>query len=119
MSHDVYIILDRGFAGDLWSLSRKTHVWLIKSKCNEAAARLVWDRETGGYSPLNGVTTFEGADGTGDSLYGILSTIDEHHDEYAAQLPWGTIHVIGCRWESVRPGRIAEELGGEKVASTW
>ena len=98
MSHDVYIILDRAFAGDLWSLSRNSHVWLIKSPCNEAAARLVWGRETNGYSPLHGVTTFDGAENTSDGLYEILDTIDEHHNEYSASKPWNTIHVIGFRW---------------------
>jgi len=36
MSHEVFFILDDSFSGDLWSLSRSAHVWLIKSTQNEA-----------------------------------------------------------------------------------
>jgi hypothetical protein len=115
MSHNVYFILDRDFTGDLWSLSRNSHVWIIRSTCNEAATRLVWNRETDGHSPLQGVTTFDGAEDTSDSFYGYLGTIDDHHGEYSAPEPWDTIHVIGFSLDSARPDRIAEALGVESV----
>jgi hypothetical protein len=111
----VYFILDRGFAGDLWSLSRDSHVWLIKSTCNEVAARLVWAREPDGHSPLRGVTTFDGGEDTSDSFYRFLGTMDEHHGEYSAPEPWDTIHVIGFPLDRARPDRIADELGVETV----
>ena len=110
MSHEVYFVLDRAFARDLWSLSRNSHVWLIQSPPNDAAARRVWDRETDGHSLLHGVTTFVGANDTSDSFYAFLGTIDEHHGEHSATDPWDTIHVIGFPLESARPNRIAEEL---------
>jgi len=113
MSHEVFFILDQQFSEDLWALSRGAHVWLIKSPQNEAAARVVWDRESETHSPLQGVTIFDGAQDVDDSFYGLLSTIDEHHGEYSAPEPWSAIHVIGFRLDRASPDRIADKLGVE------
>lgn len=116
MNHEVYFVLDRAFDGDLWSLSRNAHVWIIKSTCNEHAARLVWDRETEDYSPLHGVTMFDGAQIASEDLYTLLGTIDAHHSEYDAPRPWDAIHVIGFPLASARRERIAQELGVEHLS---
>jgi len=113
MIHEVFFILDHRFSGDVWALSRSAHVWLIKSPQNDAAARVVWDRESDSYSPLQGVTTFDGAQDVNDSFYNFLSTIDQHHDEYSAPEPWSAIHVIGFPLDRASPDRIADELGVE------
>jgi hypothetical protein len=115
MSHNVFLILDTSFAGDLWSVSREAHIWLIKSIQNDVAARAVWDRETEDYSPLRGVTTFDGYADRIETFYSFLGTIDAHHDEYAASEPWDAIHVLGVSLDEVRGPRIAEELGLEAV----
>ena len=115
MSHKVFFILDPGFAGDLWSLSRASHVWLIKSPQNDAIARVVWDRETEERSPLWGVTTFDGTQDAMETFYSFLGTIDQHHDEYSAPEPWEAIHVIGFPMDSARLDRIAEELDVDAV----
>lgn len=41
MDHNVFFILERKFGGDLWSLSRAGHVWLIRSAENDIAAKAV------------------------------------------------------------------------------
>ena len=64
VDHQVFFIL-QDFDGDLWSLSREHHVWLMKSPANDEAAHRVWGRESGNFSPLHGVTTF---DSSGDRL---------------------------------------------------
>ena len=109
----MFFILDHRFSEDLWSLSRSAHAWLIKSPQNDVTARVVWDRESESYSPLQGVTIFEGAQDVNDSFYKILSTIDQHHDEYSAPEPWSAIHVIGFPLDRASPDRIADELGVE------
>jgi len=115
MSHEVFVILDARFAGDLWRFSRAGHVWLTRSAENEAAARAVWDREPEEYSPLRGVSLFDGSGDACEDFYGMLETIEDHHDEYSAAGPWNTIHVIGLPVRTVRPDRIAEELSVEAV----
>jgi hypothetical protein len=111
MSHEVFFILDACFPGDLWSLSRRGHVWLIGSPQNKDAAQAVWDRETGDYSPLQGVTTFDGSKDTAETFYSFLGTIDEHHGEYSAPQPWDTIHVLGIPLDRVARAEITEALG--------
>lgn len=110
MSHEVYLVLDPQFDGDLWSLSRAAHVWIIQTAENEAAARAVWDRESEGLSPLRGVTTFDGSGEAYDDFYRILPTIEEHHAEYSAPEPWNAIHVIGLSG-NIQRDRIADALG--------
>jgi hypothetical protein len=111
MTHEVYFILDTRFQGDLWELSRSSHVWLVDSPANAILARAVWDRETDGYSPRRGVSTFTGSESAIESFYGFLGTIDEHHNEFSASSPWGAIHVKGVSLGEVEPDRVAEELG--------
>jgi hypothetical protein len=110
MTHDVYFILDRKFDGDLLALSRSAHVWLIKSPHNESAAQSVWEQHSDTSPPGSGVTTFGGAVDVIRSFYGLLGTIDQHHDEYAAEGPWSTIHVLGLPQDDVQPELIADEL---------
>jgi hypothetical protein len=110
MTHEVYFILDSGFVGDLWSLSRRAHVWVLKSAHNESAARAIWDRDEPGYSRWHGVTTFDGSESPIDTFYAFLGTVAEHHEG------WDTIHVIGLALESARPQRVAIELGTESFA---
>lgn len=115
MSHDVFAILDPRFRGDLWRLSRTGHVWLFKSPGNEALARTVWNRETEGYSPEFGVTTFDGPEDASEGLYGSLGMIEVHHGEYATPDPWGVIHVMGVPLDGVQASRVADELGLEVI----
>ena len=107
--HHVFFILC-DFHGDLWSLSRGAHVWLVHSPSNDEAARRVWDREPVGHSPLSGVTTF---DSSGDLLadfYQFLVTIDEHHNQYSASPHWISIHVRGVGVEQIDADRIGAAL---------
>ncbi len=118
MSHEVFLILDTSFDGDLWSLSREGHVWIVQSPENDAAARAVRERETEGYSPLRGVTTFNGSEDVNAIFYSYLGVIDCHHNQSAAPQPWDTIHVVGLSRKMVRPERIAESLGVESLVLT-
>ena len=112
MSHEVYLVLDPQFADDLWSLSRGAHVWLFRTAENEAAAKAVRERETEGYSPLRGVTIFDGSGEAYDDFYMILPMIEVHHAEYsAAPEPWNAIHVIGLSGRNIRRDRVADALG--------
>lgn len=115
MSHEVFFVLDACFQGDLWKLSRRGHVWLLKSSGNEAVTRAVWDRETEDYSLERGVTTFDGSCDPIADFYGFLGTIDEHHGENSAPKPWDVIHVMGVPFDRVQRSRIAEELGLQAI----
>ena len=103
VDHQVFLIL-QDFDGDLWSLSRGCHVWLVHSPVNDDAARGIWGRESDGHSPLHGATTFDSSGDRIDDLYLSLGLIDEHH------AAWGAIHVRGVELEEVDPHRIATEL---------
>jgi hypothetical protein len=116
MNHEVYLILDPHFDGDLWSLSRAAHVWIVESAENDVASRAVRARETEGYSPLHGVTTFNACEAVLPHFYDSLSVIDCHHNQSAAPRPWDTIHVVGVPRKRVRASRIAEALNVEGVA---
>ena len=115
MNHEVFLILVPRFDGDLWTLSRTAHVWIVNSAENEVAARAVRERETEGYSPLHGVTVFNDADEVNDAFYSAISMIESHHSVYAAPRPWDTIHVVGLSRKMVRAEWIAERLGVESV----
>lgn len=109
LDHHVLFIL-RDFEGDLWSLSRGAHVWLVDTPGNHAAARGVWDRENDGHSPLSGVTTFASSGDCLADFYQLLRTIDEHHDEYSAASQWGIITVRGVRFDQIDADRIRAAL---------
>ena len=95
--------------GDLWSLSRTGHVWLAHSPTNDEAARRVWDREPGDYSPLHGVTMFPSSSDRLADFYEFLATIDEHHGTYSAPTAWG---VIQCSRGSDRADRPCSHRDG-------
>jgi hypothetical protein len=109
--HEVILILRRDFEGDLWSLSREAHVWIIQSPENSLAVQAVRERETEGYSPLRGVTSFTGGDDVSADFYDLLSVIDCHHNQSAAPRPWDKIHVIGMPRRITRRKQVAEVLG--------
>lgn len=111
MAHDVFLILDPDFSTDLWSLSRGSHVWLIQSPHNDLAVQAVWERETGGYTLLRGVTRFKGSGELTESFYDTLNTIDQHHVAPA----WDAIRVIGISLDDVHLDRVAKELGDAPV----
>lgn len=109
LDHKVFFIL-RDFTGDLWALSRGAHVWLVHSPANAEAAHCVRGRETGGHSPLSGVTTFASSGDCLADFYRFLETIDEHHNENSAAPPWRSINVRGVPVEQVDADRIRDAL---------
>ncbi len=109
--HVVYFILDTHFDGDLWSLSRKAYVWIVRSQHNEQAVQTVWDREKSDYSPLQGVTLINGREERIETFYQDLGTINLHHNEYSSPRPWDKIYVCGITIENVSKARIGEILG--------
>jgi len=116
--HEVFLILEPHFDGDLWDLSRVAHVWIVGSAQNTAAAREVWDRKPNHEWPMQGVTTFSHHGDATTALYSILGTVDEHHGQHSAAVPWQAIHVRGVPIGDVSEPRIAEELGGVLVQLT-
>lgn len=112
---ELYFILDLGFDGDLWALSRSAHVWIVRSPRNEAAARAVWERDADTRSSPSGVTVFDGSIDATATFYASLGTIALHHDEFSSPEPWSTIHVVGLPIDRVRPERVAKALSVDAV----
>jgi hypothetical protein len=108
--HHVFLIFG-DFDGDLWSLSRDQHVWLMDSPANDAEATRVWNRDSEPYTPLHGVTTFECAGASPTELFRILVTVDGHHDDSSVDDPWTAIHVRGMAMEGTTSERLSSELG--------
>lgn len=108
--HHVFLILG-DFQGDLWSFSRSQHVWLLSSPHNDVQARMVWDREPKDYSALRGVTTFRGSGASVSEFYRMLGTVDHHHDEHSADVPWTAIHVRGVAPAEISDAAVADEIG--------
>lgn len=108
--HHVVLIFGE-FHGDLWSLSRNQHVWLMHSPANHAEAERVWDREDDSYTPLHGVTTFDCDGASPTELLRILITVDHHHDESSVDDPWTAIHVRGIPSDGITSERVSAELG--------
>ena len=115
-AHEVHFILDPTYSGDLWSLSRRAHVWICNSPENDGQIKQVGDAESEGYSPLRGVSSFRMGDDVLATFYNFLGTIDEHHDEYWAPTPWSTIHVVGLSPKDVSKDRVLEELSADAVS---
>ena len=110
--HHVVLIFGE-FDGDLWTLSRDRHVWLMSSPGNDAAAEHVWSKGPDPYSPQHGVTTFSCDGATPAELYRMLATVDGHHDEASVDDPWMAIHVRGVPLDGITKERVSEELGIE------
>jgi hypothetical protein len=108
--HHVFLIFGE-FDSDLWSLSRDRHVWLMASPGNDVQARRVWDRESKPYTALSGVTTFPCKGSSLAELFGMLLTVDGHHDEWSVDDPWTAIHVRGIPVDGVTGQRVSFELG--------
>ena len=113
---EVHFILDPDYRGDLWSLSRRAHVWICSSPANDAQYQRVCDQETEEYSELQGVSSFELGSDVVATFYGFLGTIDEHHDGDATTPPWSRIHVVGLSSKVVSMDRILAELAPAAVA---
>jgi hypothetical protein len=113
--HQVHFILDAAFGGDLWSLSRRAHVWICHSPQNDMHIRDVSARETESYSQLCGVRSFElGADPRA-TFYAFLGTLYSHHDGDLEHGPWDAIQVSGIDARDVSIERIVAELFGAEV----
>lgn len=116
--HEVFFVLG-DFDGDLWSLSRVHHVWLVASAHNRSLAKDVWARESKDHGEtagvMSGVTTFDGSVDAVADFYALLGTIDQHHDEHSASEAWSSIHVRGLPLADVDATRIDGELEGRCV----
>jgi hypothetical protein len=92
----VAVVLDRYFGDRLLALTQDGPVWIIDSPDNQTAAQGCWNRNPVA-SHLEGITLFKSFDSTSpeDALIANLDTIDLHHGEYSAPVPYSVLQIIG------------------------
>jgi hypothetical protein len=92
----VALVLEPDYGGKLASLAAISHVWVVDTPANRAAASA--------YRALNpkhkleaGVTTFKASENASrlETCLGILVTVDLHHGEYSSTPPYSELEVIG------------------------
>ena len=107
--YGVAVVLDRHFGDRLVTLAQNGPVWIIESPENQAAARICWNRNPTA-SHLEGITLFKSFDvmSPEDVLIANLDTIELHHGEYSATVPYSILEVVGASRSSKIEAELAE-----------
>jgi hypothetical protein len=84
MNHTVVVVLEREFGEKVVALSERTHVWLVDSPVNRAAAEPIWarlKRDPPADALAQGLTLFQSLPKASpeEAFADILDTIAEHH----------------------------------------
>jgi hypothetical protein len=95
-NNKVALVLDSNFGERLSELASGSHVWLIETPQNKAAAIKYWARHPE-REVEKGITTFKSSADSSilDKCLGILPTIDLHHGEYSSDPAYSRLEVIG------------------------
>ena len=108
--HRVFLIFG-DVHGDLWSLSNRQHVWLMRSPINQSEAQRVWQRAADAALPHPGVTLFDSDAPSTTEVLRMLVTVDQHHGDDSAAEPWTVIHVRGVQGVDVTSELVSAALG--------
>jgi len=94
--HTVHIVVDSSFGDRLVALPIGDPVWIVDSFRNRPAI-LRCGKQRLGNAQLASITAFAPAGGTAEEILLVqLDTIDLHHGELCADLPWGVAVVYGA-----------------------
>ncbi len=96
LMNKVALVLEPDYGGKLAPLAAISHVWVIDTPANRAAAseyRALNPR----HKPETGITTFKSSESASrlETCLGILSAVDLHHGEYSSHPPYSELEVIG------------------------
>ena len=114
----VILVLDRNYGEELSHRAAESHVWLIDSVANRAAAS-DYRALHGGSKVETGVTTFTAAevDSSSETCLKILDQIDLHHGKHSADTPYSVLEVVGAQLSG--PVKVAiEKLGFSEFEPT-
>lgn len=94
--NEVTLVLDPDYNDKLSSLAAVSHVWVIDTPANRAAASAYWAQNPK-HKVETGITTFKSSENESrlESCLKMLDTIDLHHEEYASNPPYSILEVIG------------------------
>ncbi len=92
----VTLVLEPEYGGKLAALASISHVWVVDTPANRAAASEYWAqrlRQKG----KSGITTFKFSEGASrlETCLGILATVDLHHGTYSSNPLYSELEVIG------------------------
>lgn len=96
LMNKVALVFEPEYGRKLAPLAAVSHVWVVDTPANRAAASEYWAQNPG-HKVEAGITTFkysEGASRLGAYL-GILATVDLHHGTYSSNPPYSELEVIG------------------------
>ena len=112
----VRVVVEASFGERLAALPPGEPVWVVESAENTPVAKRLWS-EPPTSNQLAGITTFQPSlpDTAEEHLLSVLDTIDLHHGNYSADLPYSVLEVIGCE-PSPRISAALDELGFSVVS---
>ncbi|HEV8366910.1 MAG TPA: hypothetical protein VGQ39_03075 [Pyrinomonadaceae bacterium] len=92
----VALVLEPEYGERLIGLAAGSHVWVVNTPTNRAAATEYWSRNPG-HRVETGITTFKYAEEASrlETYLGILDRLDLHHAEYSSNPPYSELEVIG------------------------
>jgi hypothetical protein len=116
--YSVSVVLDRCFGDRLITLAQDGPVWIIDSAQNREVVNICWNKNPV-LDHLVGITLFKGLDTTSpeDLLIGNLGTIDLHHGEYSAPIPYSILEIIGASRTPAVEAELAE-YGFDRLEDT-
>ena len=114
----VALVLDPNYGDKLTSLAGRSHVWVIDTPVNRAAASEYWAQNPTD-EPEWGITTFNFSanESRFESCLNILETVDLHHGPYSCDPPYSVLDVIGVPFTDEAKAAI-EDLGFETFETT-
>ncbi len=118
LMNKVALVLEPEYGGKLAPLAAASHVWVVDTPANRAAASEYWARNPG-YSVASGITTFKSSESASrlETCLGILATVDLHHGAYSSNPPYSELEVIGVPLTDEAKS-VVQGLGFERFETT-
>jgi hypothetical protein len=117
-TNKVTLVLEPNYDGKLSPLATISHVWVVDTPANRAAALEYWAQNSK-HKRGTGITTFKTSENASrlETFLGILATVDLHHGEYSSNPPYSELEVVGVPLSN-KVKSAARDLGFGRIEAT-